>query len=321
MSHPLVGGVILFARNYESPEQVRQLCDSLHALKEPPLLVFVDQEGGRVQRFAGDFVRLPAAAVLGSYYDKAPEQALTLARDKGWLLAAETAAAGVDMTLAPVADISCASVENVIGDRAWHGDPAVVAALTKAFLQGMNSAGMAGMAKHFPGHGMVSGDTHTGIVQDQRSLAEIQNHDLIPYVSLFLSGLPAVMTAHVIYPQVDSAPATYSDFWLRQVLRDRMKFTGLVVSDDLNMRAATDQGEGVDRVCACLRSGCDMAILCNDLQIVDQVLDHLEDRWLLPEAAVTPLRYKGKASVLADVRADARWQSTVDRLREEVGHA
>ena len=320
LRHPLIGGVVLFARNYESVEQSRQLCHALHALKEPPLLLTVDQEGGRVQRCTGEITRLPPAAALGAYYDADPPRALTLARDLGWLLAIELSAAGMDMTLAPVVDLAGEDAPGVIGDRALHATPDAVAALAEALLNGMGDAGMAGMAKHFPGHGSATGDTHTDVCVDHRSLTQIQHHDLRPYASLFSTPLPAVMTCHVIYPQVDPNPASYSRFWLRQVLREQMKFTGLVVSDDLNMRAATDAGGGAERVRACLSAGCDMAILCNDPSIVDGVLDELEDRWMLPATAVAPLRRKVPVPAWDDVCADPRRQRIRDRLRAELGH-
>ena len=275
LMHPLVGGVILFTRNYSDPQQVQALIAEIHALREPRLLVTVDHEGGRVQRFRDGFTQLPPARLYGMLYDQDPKEAARLTELCGWLLAAELRACDLDMSFAPVVDLDF-GVSSVIGDRAFHSDPAVVAELARAWLLGMRRAGMAACAKHFPGHGAVQGDSHHMLPVDDRSLDEIRKRDLVPYERLLRLDLASVMMAHVVYSQVDAQPASLSRLWIEEELRGRMHFEGVVFCDDLSMRGAEKAGDYLDRAVAALAAGCDMLPVCNNRAGVSAILDGLK---------------------------------------------
>lgn len=268
--HPLVGGVILFARNFESPTQLALLCAEIHALRDPPLLIAVDQEGGRVQRFRDGFTRLPAMACLGRAYDADPAVALEAAAACGRVLATELRRCGVDLSFAPVLDLDFGA-SSVIGDRALHADPAAVSALAGALLGGLASAGMRGVGKHFPGHGFVSADSHLAVPVDLREPAEILGHDARPYRDL-VGHLGAVMPAHVIYERCDPSPAGFSRYWLRQVLRGEFGFAGVIFSDDLSMEGAAVAGGILQRAEAARQAGCDMVLVCNEPDRADELL-------------------------------------------------
>jgi beta-N-acetylhexosaminidase len=278
LSHPLVGGVILFARNYENPLQLSQLTTDIRALKSPPLLIAVDQEGGRVQRFREGFTRLPPMRVLGNIHDTHPHHAKTLARETGYVMAAELRAHGVDLSFAPVLDLDY-GVSSVIGDRAFHHDPQAVIDLAHAVMQGMKDAGMAACGKHFPGHGFVAADSHVAIPVDGRDYADIAFNDLLPFKAMIDMGLAAIMPAHVIYPKADAAPAGFSRFWLQQVLRGELNFQGMIFSDDLTMAGAAVGGDITSRTFAALRAGCDMALICNRPDLADETLARLDLDW------------------------------------------
>jgi beta-N-acetylhexosaminidase len=263
LCHPNVGGVILFARNYAEPEQLHALTGAIHELRAPRLLVAVDQEGGLVQRFKDPFTRLPAAAQFGLRYGHDPHDACRLAETCGWVMARELRAVDVDVSFAPVLDLNRGR-SSVIGERAFHGDPEVVAELGRAFMRGMHRAGMAAVGKHFPGHGSVRGDSHTTLPLDRRPLAEIRLHDLVAFERMFHYGLGAVMAAHVSYPEVDRLPASFSHVWLTDVLRGELGFQGAVFSDDLSMAGATAAGDLTTRAHTALAAGCDMVLVCND---------------------------------------------------------
>jgi beta-N-acetylhexosaminidase len=271
LSHPLVGMVILFARNYESSTQLRELCDDIHALRTPPLLIAVDHEGGRVQRFRNPpFTAIPAMDALGRLWDGDVLRACRAAVSTGYVMAAELRAHGVDLTFAPVLDLAWRR-SAVIGDRALHHDARVVAMLANHLCHGLALAGMANCGKHFPGHGWARADSHTDVPVDDRTAAVLLAADAAPYRWLGAS-LASVMPAHVIFPEVDVLPAGFSPRWLQKILRDELGFNGAVFSDDLSMEGAKVAGDVVARAQAALNAGCDFVLVCNDAAAAEQVL-------------------------------------------------
>ncbi|ATI03494.1 MULTISPECIES: beta-N-acetylhexosaminidase [Cycloclasticus] len=274
LKHPLVGGVILFSRNYDSIEQVSVLCDEIHRLRAEPLLLAVDHEGGRVQRFKEGFTPIPCMQMLGECYQEDKENALNYARQVAWLMAMELRQVGVDFSFAPVLDIDYAC-SDVIGDRAFSSDKKIVAELAEAFQQGLAEAGMASIGKHFPGHGAVAPDSHVAIPIDERSLEDILQDDVYPFRQLIQAGMKGIMPAHVIYQQVDEMPAGFSEFWLQTILRQQLGFQGAIFSDDLTMQGASVVGDIGQRAQQALKAGGDMALICNDRTAAEQVIDHL----------------------------------------------
>lgn len=277
LRHPLVGGVILFSRNYETPEQVEALIREIHAVRgtdDPKLLVAVDQEGGRVQRFREGFTELPPVRNLGELYDENRKRAKRLAEASGWLMATELRAIDVDISFAPVLDIDL-GVSAVIGDRAFHSNPEIVADLAHSYMNGMNRAGMAATGKHFPGHGSVAPDSHEELPVDDREYEDVHLLDLVPFERMIHFGLPAVMAAHILFPKIDRLAVGFSAFWLKEVLRARLGFQGAIFSDDLSMKGAAVMGDMPERAKAALAAGCDMVLVCNDPEAVDQVLDQI----------------------------------------------
>lgn len=309
--HPLVGGVILFTRNYVDPLQLEALNAEIHALRQPALLIAVDHEGGRVQRFRDGFTRLPAMAVLGHLWDQEPELADAAARDVGYVLAAELRARGVDYSFTPVLDLDYGP-SRVIGDRAFHRSPDVVVALAGALHEGLKEGGMGSCGKHFPGHGFVIPDSHVELPVDPRSLDDIQE-DLIPYRNLTLD---AVMAAHVIYECFDCNTAVFSNRWI-DYLRNNIMFNGVVFTDDLSMAGAGVVGGMLQRVETAYRAGCDMLLVCNSPDSVADVLANWQ-----PE--LDPLRGKRVESLLpkstalswAALQSNPRYQSAIKKIDE-----
>lgn len=280
LRHPMVGGVILFTRNYESPEQIKSLISDIHALRgedQPKLLVAVDQEGGRVQRFHEGFAELPPVRLLGHLYDENRKRAKRLAESSGWLMATEMRSVGVDISFAPVLDIDL-GVSEIIGDRAFHSDPQVVADLAHSYMIGMNRAGMAATGKHFPGHGSIAPDSHLELPVDHREYEDVHFLDMMPFERMIHFDLPAVMAAHILFPEIDRNAVGFSSFWLQEVLRKRLHFQGTIFSDDLSMKGAAAAGTMPERARAALDAGCDMILLCNDPGAADAVLENLDNQ-------------------------------------------
>ena len=271
IAHPLVGGVILFARNYASTQQLGALTAAIRALRDPPPLVGVDHEGGRVQRFRDAFTAIPPMRTLGECWDRDVAAAADEATRLGATIAGELGSHGVDFSFAPVCDLDYGR-SNVIGDRAFHRNPNAVAHLAAAFCAGLRSCGMAAVAKHFPGHGFAAADSHTETPVDERPLAALEKDDLVPFGVLVRQGVDAVMPAHVAYPAIDSRPAGYSRIWLQEILRGRLGFRGLVFSDDLSMAGARIAGDILARADAAHEAGCDMLLVCNDPGSADVLL-------------------------------------------------
>ncbi len=313
--HPDVGGVILFSRNYESPGQLAALTSEIHALRQPRLLIAVDQEGGRVQRFHEGFTPLPPAARYGELYESNRREAQSVATEIGWLMAAELIATGVDISFAPVLDLG-RGISTVIGDRALHADPQVIAELAHAWMRGMNEAGMAATGKHFPGHGSVRPDSHQELPQDHRPAADILTDDMLPFERMIHYGLPAVMMSHVVYSQCDAMPAGFSSYWIARVLRGELGFQGAVFSDDLSMKATEVFGGYLQRARMALAAGCDMVLVCNNPQARDDLLGKLRD-FDNPVSHLRLVRMHGKPGPdLAGLRKTRRWQRARDILRD-----
>jgi beta-N-acetylhexosaminidase len=309
--HPLTGGVILFSRNYASRQQITALTAEIHALRDPPLLVAVDHEGGRVQRFRDGFTALPPMRALGAIWDHDPERAGQLAFDTGYVLAAELRACGVDFSFAPVLDLDYGA-SGVIGDRAFHAKPEAISVLAGRLVAGMRRAGMAAVGKHFPGHGYVRADSHHEIPVDERSLADIETADLLPFAALSANGMAGIMPAHVIYPKVDPRPAGFSSLWLKDILRGRLGFAGTVFSDDLSMEGASVAGNVTARAHAALDAGCDMVLVCNQPASADQLLAELQDG--LSAVSLTRLaRMHGHGSV--PLAGDAQYGAALAAVR------
>ena len=312
LRHPLVGGVILFTRNYADPGQLSALVAQIHAARSPPLIVAVDHEGGRVQRFRAGFSALPAPRRIGHEYDANPRAGLDLARSMGWLMAAELRSHGVDLSFAPCVDIDYGV--SFITDRAFHGDPEVVGKLAAAYAHGMRDAGMAATAKHFPGHGAVVADSHLTLPVDRRELEDLTG-DLAPYRRLIANGLPAVMVAHILFPAVHDCPASLSARWIRDVLRGEMRFQGVVFADDLSMGgAAAAFGDVVTRATRALSAGCDMLPVCNQRAAVVELLDRLR---VEPEPAsgLRLVRLHGRGGPHAeDLKTRPEWRRAQDWL-------
>jgi len=315
LRHPAVGGIILFARNFESPEQVAALTAAVHELRDPHLLVAVDQEGGRVQRFRDGFTRLPPAGRFGELGDRHAGNARRAAGAVGWLMAAELRAVGVDFSFAPVLDLN-RGVSRVIGDRAFGEGVNRVSDLALAWAEGVRAAGMAAVGKHFPGHGGVAADSHEELPTDDRPFQDIEMEDLVPFERLIHRGLEAIMPAHVVYSRVDPNPAGFSPFWLRKVLRESLGFQGVIFSDDLNMAAAAAGGGYAERAGAALEAGCDVLLVCNNrfaaLEVIESLRDHDD-----PTVHLRCMRMHGRGGFERErLHLDSRWEQGLRAVAE-----
>ncbi len=310
LCHPAVGGVILFARNFDSPAQLTELTSQIHALRDPHLLIGVDQEGGRVQRFREGFTRLPPAGRFADLYRRHPRDARADCESVAWLMAAELRSVGVDFSFAPVLDLE-RGLNPVVGDRAFGSRARAVGDLALAWLDGARRAGMAGVGKHFPGHGGVSVDSHQELPIDPRPYADLLMEDLIPFERLIAHALEGIMPAHVLYPLIDHRPAGFSPVWLRDILRDRLGFQGVIFSDDLNMGAAASVGGPAERARAASDAGCDMLLVCNNrpaaLEVLAAFVDHHD-----PAAELRLLRMHGRGHhERARLHEQPEWQHGV----------
>jgi beta-N-acetylhexosaminidase len=312
--HPLAGGVILFSRNFSDARQLTELCNKIHALRKPPLLIATDHEGGRVQRFREAFTTLPPCRCFGAIYDENQLRGLELAAQAGWLMASELLSVGVDFSFAPVLDLDT-GISQVIGDRAFHRKPDMASILAKRFMHGMKEAGMSAVGKHFPGHGSVREDSHHSIPLDNRRYEDIVMSDLLPFERLINAGLPAIMPAHVIYPEVDDKPAGYSRRWLQDILRSRLGFHGVIFSDDISMVAAGVAGSHTERAAAALTAGCDMVLICNNQEAVIKVIDALDyDLHPALQARLMRMHGRGPDNSLQTLQQDNRWQTVAKSI-------
>jgi len=312
LAHPMVGSVILFTRNYLDRLQLRALVEQIHSVRNPALLIAVDHEGGRVQRFRSGFSALPPLRRIGQTYDGDPQQGLAMARALGWLMAAELLASGLDFSFAPCVDLDY-GLSEIIGDRAFHARASVVATLAIAYMHGMRDAGMAATAKHYPGHGAVVADSHLALPIDRRELIDL-DEDLLPYRRLIANGLPAVMVAHVLIPAVDSVPASFSQRWIARELRHGLQFGGLVFADDLTMAGAAAVGDLSTRATRALAAGCDVLPVCNDRPGVQRLLEELEPR-IDPASQLRLIRMRGRRHPgFETLEASAAWRSAREWL-------
>lgn len=277
IAHSLVGGVILFSRNYENLQQLRELTQALQSIKAD-LIIAVDHEGGRVQRFREGFTAIPPMRKLGELYDEDSTAALETARAMGFVLAWELVREGINLSFTPVLDLDYGQ-SSVIGNRAFHRDPVIVSSLCASFMAGLHRAGLPAVGKHFPGHGFVAADSHLDLPVDERSYDELAREDLIPYEQLIPLGLDAVMPAHVVYPGMDTLPAGFSSYWLQDVLRQRYAFRGVIFSDDLSMEGAVASGPPVERARLALQAGCDMVLVCNHPVAAQEILQGMNPDW------------------------------------------
>lgn len=307
LREPAVGGVILFTRNYESPAQIADLVAEIRALRSPPLLVAVDHEGGRVQRFRDGFSAIPPMRLIGREYNRDSRSGMTLAREAGWLIGSELRAANIDLCFAPCVDLDW-GVSEIIGDRAFHARPDVVSDLAGEFCRGLRAAGMVAVAKHFPGHGAVVADSHLKLPVDRREYSILLD-DMRPYERLNANSLIAgVMLAHIVYRELDELPAGFSSYWIKDELRKRIGFGGAVFCDDLSMQATADYGSMPERANRALAAGCDMVLVCNDRNAARQAVAALND-YSNPLSLVRLARLHGTGQVLREsLLASEQWQ-------------
>ncbi len=305
LQHPQVGGVILFARNYESPAQLSNLCNSIRQIRQSPILIAVDQEGGRVQRFKTGFTLLPSMGEVGQLYQHSSEDGLKWAYCCGWLMAAELLAVGVDLSFAPVLDLD-KKYNTVIGDRSFGNNSTIVTILAHSLMSGMHAAGMAATGKHFPGHGSVKADSHLALPIDSRSYADIYQDDMQPFIAMIEANIDALMPAHILFPEIDKQPVGFSSYWLQDVLRKKLGFSGVIFSDDLNMAGAEFAGNYVSRAEAALDAGCDIVLICNNRAGAIEILDHLPTKYILSQDKFNRLKGKYSTDSNSDSSSDLK---------------
>lgn len=314
ITSPLVGGVILFSRNFSSVQSLIELINEIHSIRHPKLLVAIDQEGGRVQRLREGFTQLPAIKLLGDIYDNEPTRGCDLAEVTGWLMAMELRSIGIDFSFAPILDLNY-GVSQVIGDRAFHRDPEVVSILAQKYIHGMRDAGMQAVGKHFPGHGAVIADSHIDLPLDNREFRDILMEDLVPFQRMINQGMAGVMSAHVIYKKIDKNIATFSKKWLQSILRDQMEFEGVIFSDDLSMKAANCSDEYLERTKMALNAGCDMVLICNASEQAVAVSELLQN-YNNPASQIRLVRMHGGKNPISyrALRKTAKWKQAVKKV-------
>jgi beta-N-acetylhexosaminidase len=305
-----VGGVILFARNISSRNQVQELCKEIRQIN-PGLLIAVDQEGGRVQRLKEGYTNLPSMQKLASFLNSDINKNIPFATDLGWLMASEVIASGLDISFAPVLDLDD-SRSSVIGDRSIGDNPERVIVIASAFIEGMNQAGMQATGKHFPGHGGIFADSHIAFSQDTRSLSDIESHDLLPFSAL-KAQLGAIMTAHISFTNIDKEIATFSTFWLQEILRKKIGFTGIIFSDDLSMKGSDHVGGIEAKVSKALDSGCNMVLICNDRPAAIEAINFLEKEKISQSHKITRLKASQSIS-WSDLEKDSRRKDIISKL-------
>lgn len=312
LNHPLIGGVIFFSRNYESPAQIADLCKSIRAACKKPLLLTVDQEGGRVQRFKSSFTRLPSMGAISNTYAASSQTAFIMANTVGYLMAAELLSVGIDLSFAPVLDLN-KELNTVIGNRSFGANPDTVILFAKELIQGMQQVGMAACGKHFPGHGSVTLDSHIAMPIDSRSLNQITADDMQPFISLMKTHLAAIMPAHIVFDAVDPKAVGFSDYWLQTILRNQYGYSGVIISDDMNMAGASVAGNHVERVKTALEAGCDIVLLCNNRTATLNVLDQLPQQYFLSHEKYQ--RLKGRFTYShRELYASSEWKNKKSML-------
>ncbi len=315
LMHPNVGGIILFSRNFTDVAQLTELVREIKLLRGN-LLLAVDQEGGKVQRFQNEFTKLPALASIGALYDQDREAGLELAYQAGWLMAAEILAVGIDFSFAPVLDLN-RGVSEVIGSRSLHSSSEAVIELATKYMLGMQSAGMVSVGKHFPGHGAVVADSHLSLPEDKRELVEIEQ-DVKPFAKLIEYGLDAIMPAHVLFSKLDDMPACFSGFWLEKYLRTKLGFTGAILSDDLSMQGAAIIGKHLTRAEVALQAGCDMVLVCNNRDAALEVVEGLALHDKADSSARLSKLTGNKVLTWAELHDSLKWLQAVESISKLV---